>query len=150
MKPVSDKRRAERLANGERFIGSSIAPKPVQPQPSSGYCPIRRKRKVKKVNKKRRVSEWARAYGSKARVEWIKAQPSVASGLGPCVNAHVKNGGAGRKADAKWIVPLTDQEHKELHRVGIDTFEKEHWLELEYFAQKTEADWQAHSQRGES
>lgn len=49
MKPVSDKRRAERLANGERYIGSSIAPKPLQQKQSGSYCPIRRKTKVKKA-----------------------------------------------------------------------------------------------------
>ena len=57
---------------------------------------------IKRVNRKRKASEFARCYGSKARVEWVKQQPSVVSGARPCVNAHVRNGGAGRKADACW------------------------------------------------
>lgn len=97
---------------------------------------------VKKVNPERRKREFARCYGSPSRVQWIAWQPSVVSGLRPCENAHVRNGGTGRKADARWIVPLTPAEHRELHRVGKVTFEYTHGVDLDYLAELTNDDWE--------
>lgn len=89
--------------------------------------------------------EWLRVFGSYDRVEWVTAQPSVASGRGPCVNAHTKNGGAGRKADYIWIVPLTNFEHTaELHQHGQRTFERKYSIDLIQCAVDTEARWQTH------
>lgn len=105
---------------------------------------LKRTGRIKPVNRKRRASEFERAYGSKERVAWIQAQPSVVSGERPCVNAHVRNGGAGRKADAKWIVPLTAQEHENYHIVGKRFFEK--WggnINLDECAAVIEARWQS-------
>ncbi len=61
--------------------------------------------------KKRSVGEFARIYGSQARVRWIKAQPcyacgAVAGGDLAIVNAHTENGGTGRKAEYTTIIPL--------------------------------------------
>lgn len=86
--------------------------------------------------------EFQRVYGGSARCGWIAAQPSVASGRGPCVNAHVRTGGIGRKADARWIVPLTFDEHGELHQHGIKTFERKYKIDLLEEARKTEREWQ--------
>lgn len=48
-----------------------------------------------------------RSYGGKARVEWMKTLPCVACGVvGFSQNAHIKTGGAGRKSDARFCVPL--------------------------------------------
>lgn len=99
---------------------------------------------VAKRNRARRTREFARCYGSSERVEFVKAQPSIVSGERPCVNAHVRNGGMGRKADAKWIVPMTDQEHRELHGWGIVVFETLYMLDLDVEAAKTEAAWQVY------
>jgi len=90
--------------------------------------------------------EWERVYGSKARVEWIQSLPSVASGKGPCVNAHVTpdNGlpsGTGRKADARWIVPLTAVEHHELHQRGELTFQALYGVNLAGKAREIDAEW---------
>lgn len=57
--------------------------------------------------KKRKPSEFARIYGSKKRVEWIKSLRCSSCGVvGYSQNAHTENGGMGRKADHTTIVPL--------------------------------------------
>lgn len=89
--------------------------------------------------------EFARAYGSLDRVEWVRSLPSVASGKRPCVNAHVRTGGMGRKADARWIVPLTWEEHERLHRRGPAWFETTYGIDLDAKAAETEVAWQAYS-----
>jgi hypothetical protein len=80
---------------------------------------------VPRGNPARKAASFARCYGSIARVEFVKALPSVWDGAGPCVNAHVgrKGAGARRKADADQIVPLTDAQHKafDQHRAPFDT-----------------------------
>lgn len=97
--------------------------------------------------KAQKDAEWLRAYGSAERVEWISRQPSVISGKRPCVNAHIKTGGMGRKADCVWIVPLTFDEHNEIHQHGQETFAKKHGIDLEVAAVETEMKWRA--QKGE-
>ena len=65
--------------------------------------------RVRVRNPKRHASNWKRAYGSAARVSWVKDQPCVACGGEPpprCVNAHTRTGGRGRKADAATVIPL--------------------------------------------
>jgi hypothetical protein len=101
---------------------------------------------VRKVNKKRRSAEWTRAYDSPDFVAWIREQPSVVSGKGPCVAAHTENGGMSRKADARSIVPLTDAEHKELHRIGIKSFEAKYGASLAFHAARIWQRWLASTQ----
>ncbi|HSH44398.1 MAG TPA: hypothetical protein VK966_00945 [Longimicrobiales bacterium] len=103
--------------------------------------PPRTRTALPKRNPARRDREWARAYGSEDRVAWVQRQPSVVSGKRPCVNAHVRTGGTGRKADARWIVPLTWEEHEDLHRVGVATFQREHGVDLEAEARRVDAEW---------
>jgi hypothetical protein len=108
---------------------------------------IARKARIKASNPARRKSEWQRCYGSKERVAWVKSRPSVASGKGPCVNAHTRSDGAGRKADACWIVPLTDAEHRELHRIGVASFEARYGINLEFMAAQTAMAYADHLNR---
>jgi hypothetical protein len=61
---------------------------------------------VRKVNRARKVGEWARAYHSKAFVRFTKAAPCAACGRGPCDSAHTITGGMGRKGDWTTIIPL--------------------------------------------
>lgn len=70
--------------------------------------------------KKRTAGEFSRIYGSKARVQWVKSQPCLVCGFGPCENAHVVSGGMGRKADANTIVPLCRDHHWQSHHYGWD------------------------------
>lgn len=105
--------------------------------------PIKTVKKAKSSAKQ--TANWRRAFGSVERVEFVKALPSVASGKGPCVNAHVRTGGTSRKADACWIVPLTDYEHRhELHQHGARWFEAKYSVDLEACAVATEAAWLTH------
>lgn len=68
---------------------------------------IARKEKPKSVNAKRALATFKRVYGSKERVEWVKAQPCCWCGLeGYTQNAHTEGDGGSRKADAKTIAPL--------------------------------------------
>jgi hypothetical protein len=63
------------------------------------------KRKIQKSST-RKAKNWKRAYGSAARVEWVKQQPCVFCGLTPCENAHIETGGMGRKAHYTKVVPM--------------------------------------------
>jgi hypothetical protein len=120
--------------------GFSPCPKPKPKAPAEPKRPVRSRPPAQNV--KRRSKEWLRAYGSIERVLWVKAQPSCVSGLGPCVNAHVRTGGTSRKADACWIVPLTDEEHQRLHSVGREQFEREHGVNLDALAIETQRIWE--------
>lgn len=94
-------------------------------------------------------TEFARKYGSVERIEWMRWQPSIISGQTPCVGAHVKSGGTGRKSDSCWIVPLTDAEHKEMDdQIGKRAFERKYGIDLAVEAQKIEARWQRERSAG--
>lgn len=93
-----------------------------------------------------RDAEWLRAYGSEDRVEWMRAQPSIISGKRPSVNAHTRNGGISRKADANTIVPITDEEHRLVHQHGWSYFGLTP-DQLDEHAAETERRWLAHSTR---
>lgn len=99
---------------------------------------------------KRHAENQLRAFGGSERTEWIKAQPCVVRYCHrPSENAHVapksEAGGAGRKADARWIVPMCRQHHRvELHHIGRETFEKIYGIDLTAAAGRTEARWQNH------
>ncbi len=103
--------------------------------------PVARKTPVKKRNPERRSADFIRTYGSELRCRWMQAQPSIVSGRGPCVNAHIRGDGAGRKADAEWIVPITADEHDELHHIGAAAFEKQYGISLYLAAKHTERQW---------
>ena len=70
---------------------------------------------VRPVNPARKAREFARAYGSQARVEWIKAYGCLVCPRVGSQNAHLPSkSGAGRKGDAKYCVPLCHQCHNDL------------------------------------
>jgi hypothetical protein len=97
-----------------------------------------------KANPVRKAKAFARAYGGERRVRWIQAQPCILCGASPCENAHVKGGGAGRKADARWIVPLCHTHHAQLHTVGQKSFEAAYGdsYDLHHWAQVVDARWE--------
>lgn len=74
----------------------------------SRRSPMKRGGRVRPVNRKRRKSEFARCYHSKARVEWVKSLPCVFCAHRGCSeNAHVwGRSGMGRKGPYTEIVPL--------------------------------------------
>jgi len=87
----------------------------------------------------RKQQEWKRTYHSEAFVRFTRESASVASGekpVGGCVCAHVTPqgelpSGMGRKADARWVVPLSAWEHMELHMRGEQSFENKYGIDLD-------------------
>ncbi len=60
----------------------------------------------------RRAREFARAYGSKARVQFVQSIPCVLCARTPSVNAHIKSqSGMGRKGDYTTIAALCYECH---------------------------------------
>jgi hypothetical protein len=104
--------------------------------------PLGRTTRVKAKNPKRKAAEFARCYGSRARVAFVKALPCCICGGGPCDNAHLGNGGMGRKSDYPNIVPLCRTHHQRLHRIGLDAFEDWYSVTLAHYATWTETLWQ--------
>lgn len=116
-----------------------------------------RKRPIKKSGrvkpKKRSASEFARIYGSKKRVVWVKSLPCavwIAVELfgietrceGPVVNAHTVTGGMGRKADAKTIAPLCHAHHVDYdHYRGLFEDDRARRL-IQMHAAQIDARWQ--------
>jgi hypothetical protein len=77
--------------------------------------PIRRSSKPIPRSRPRKVGpnkarNWKRAYGSKARVEFVKSLPCAACGVvGYSENAHLPpkgEAGTGYKADSRFIAPM--------------------------------------------
>lgn len=102
--------------------------------------------------KPRSTEEFARIYGSQARVDWVKAHPCVFCGRVPCDNAHVTNGGTGRKADARFIIPacsnyesdgqiVTGCHHQMDHGIGKGALARQHDLNLLDEAAKIDLEW---------
>lgn len=105
---------------------------------------IKRKTKLKAGKpikaKKRSASDFARVYGSKARVEFVKSLPCVACNATPSDNAHIKSGGMGRKADYTDIVPLCSKCHTLQHQRGWKALGLS-IHRLQYFAFYTQWQW---------
>jgi hypothetical protein len=111
---------------------------PLSPRTSGDRKPLKR------VNRKRRASEFARCYGSKERVEWVKRQPCIDCGATPSDNAHVEGEGVGRKAHHTRIVPLCRTHHRayDEHREPFDRPEMRE--EVGDLAAWVESRWQHH------
>lgn len=125
---------------------------------------IRRRTKPKKVNRKRKASEFARCYHSRKRVAFVKSLPCIGCGVvGYSENAHVVIDGAGRKADYGQVVPLCGPHytkplvpsllgtalalrgcHNELHQMGRAAWELYRHIDLDEAAARTETAWQSH------
>jgi hypothetical protein len=98
--------------------------------------------------KKRKPSEFARIYGSKARVEWIKGLPCAVNTYGNAAcgdqseNAHTASGGTGRKAGHETIAPLCHYHHRLLHSEGVRSFSEFYDLDLPAIAAATQTRWE--------
>lgn len=112
-----------------------------------GSSTLQRSAPIPRVNRQRKASEFARCYGSRARVAFIRRLPCAACGTTRwgCDNAHTENDGAGRKGDFTTIIPLCSGLngcHATQHRAG--------WLAIGMTAESrrraalaTELAWQA-------
>lgn len=106
----------------------------VKRQQSSRSTGIRQ-RKKKAAAPKRTKEEFNRIYGSKERVEFVKALGCVVctalhplfgvATAGRCQNCHTENGGMGRKASYLTIVPMCSNHHRmyDQHQHPLDQAE---------------------------
>jgi hypothetical protein len=133
---LSPRKEAERKASGEKVIRSTIAGP---------------RKKVKRRNAKRRQTEFARCYGSRARVQFVKAMPccycnaiSPLFGMtaGKSDNAHTENGGMGWKADYTTIVPLCRPHHRRYDEHAAPFHEAVIRTAIQRYAAVVEALWQ--------
>lgn len=90
------------------------------------------------------TSRFERGYGSEERVKWVKSQRCYVTGqagtkLDPIVNSHVKTRGAG--GGPEYIVPMLLSLEKELHNIGIESFQLKHGVNLWQLAKLCEARW---------
>jgi hypothetical protein len=121
--------------------------------------PLVRKTRIPPVNRKRRVSKFARTYHSKARVRFVKSLPCAACGIvGYSENAHVLgNDGMSRKGHYTTIAPLCrtfvrSGRHQSCHS-WFDIFPKSFATAHPSFnparaAAETEQAWQAFLREG--
>lgn len=125
---------------------------------------VAKRKPVKPRNAKRRESEFARAYHSRARVRWVKSLSCIVCGinakvaaiLGLCTkarvsdNAHTETGGMGRKAGYQTIVPLCREHHRayDEHLHPFASEKNREWAKRK--AAEVEAAWQKFGARGGS
>lgn len=116
--------------------------------------PLNRYARTSAQNRKRRAAEWERAYGSKARVEFVKALPCCVCGSRYGVqNAHVGShveAGMGRRGDADTVAPLCLDCHA-AQEGRTAAFEAARGLPAGFLARaaaETEASWQRHLASG--
>ena len=147
MNRVSVKRRSRtKLRHNSTFAQKDSAER-VVPRDSAAKKQLARKA-LPKTNAARRRKEWARAYGSKERVAFVKSLPCATCHATEGIeNAHIRTGGKGRKADYVAIVPLCRSNsygegcHNYLHRVGRASFEWAWGIDLDAAAAATEKAW---------
>jgi hypothetical protein len=98
----------------------------------------------KKFNPQRRKKLFERNYGGKERVEWIKSHRCSVTGLpgtthDPIVASHVKSRGAG--GGAEYVIPMLLSLEKQLHSVGISSFQELHDVDLYFLAELWDTRW---------
>ncbi len=108
------------------------APKPA-PRPKKQPRQPQRSTRPKRVNAKRKQSEFERCYHSRERVLFVKNFGCVyctalspffgVQTLGKCHNAHTANEGRGRKGHYTTIIPLCPEHHRRFdeYRFPFDT-----------------------------
>ena len=94
----------------------------------------------------RQADDFTRIYGSKERAAWVRAQNCIVPYcFQPPENAHIRTDGVGRKADARYIVPLCAGHHwlrkDSLHALNRRLFEEHHRIDLDHCAAETEGHW---------
>ena len=99
-----------------------------------------------------RNREWKRVYHSEERVLWIKGRACDLCGRAPTWqfpsdNAHVTNGGTGRKADYVWIISACSVPggcHWQLdHGMGKKAMERKYNVDLKELARSVNEAWES-------
>jgi hypothetical protein len=110
--------------------------------------PLKRGGQPKRVNPKRKATNWRNAYGSRERCVFVQSLPCLVPFCGntPSENAHIESGGMGRKAHYTKVVPLCSSHHQYAHQHGITTFLAHFFIigTLADHAAKTERLWLHH------
>jgi hypothetical protein len=105
--------------------------------------PKESKPRTKLKAKKRKPSEYARVYGSKARVEWVKTQPCMICGYRQDIDGHhIETEGTSRKGHYTKIVALCRLHHLQWHQLGRGSFNP--GIDFAQHAANLEAKWQYH------
>ena len=159
---ISDKPRATDLALAR---GGVSAKDGVIPPRQPARSPLQQTPRTRKPRSKK---ETERVYGSPQFRAWLYDQPCAVCGWKPdgweyTEACHAKTGGMARKSDAELLFPgcpprvdyraSTAAEmsiegcHREMHRIGVKSFEKKHGVKLLDLAAKTWAAWLAVSER---
>ena len=117
----------------------STAPRRSQSAPARG-------KRINAVNAQRRAAEFARCFGSDARVKWMKAKPCLVCGRTPSENAHTHTAGMSYRADVCHIVPLCADHHRtgpdSFHELGsANAFDARHGTDLFAAAARLAAEW---------
>lgn len=105
--------------------------------------PIKRGKPPKRVNAKRKASEFERAYHSHERVGFVQGMECVGCRsrgvrqMTRSANAHTANGGMGRKAAYEYIIPLCHECHTLQHQIGAGSFAIRFNIDLKTCAAKT-------------
>lgn len=77
---------------------------------------------------------------------WIRSLPSAVSGRTGCEAAHTgDDGGMSQKASDYSCIPLTREEHEELHRSGRVEFERAHQVDIAALVKRLNHDWFAYA-----
>jgi hypothetical protein len=102
---------------------------------------LERKVPLKKRNPERRAKRFEQQFGSVAFVKWVNLQECIIPGCGgwPCEAAHVTSRGAGGTAED--VIPLCAAHHREQHTRGVETFAREHDVDLRALAEWTQTRW---------
>lgn len=80
---------------------------------------MKRGKGIKPRNAKRRTSEFARCYRSKAYIAHVRSMPCYACGkAGETDSAHGETGGMGYKAGWESLLPLCRRCHTRQHQSG--------------------------------
>jgi hypothetical protein len=91
---------------------------------------------MKRRRKRNHVSEFHRSYGCAERVEWVRNLPCTFCGRSPSENAHVTNGGTGRKADADKVIPACADYSEDGQKVRGCHFQMDHGIGKGAMAEK--------------
>ena len=96
---------------------------------------------------KRKASEFARCYHSKARVAFVASLPCACGcSRSPCENAHTLTGGVGRKGHYLTIIPLFPECHRKQHEGGWEAIGMTR-AAAQLYGGYVEFRWQAHRAR---
>ena len=79
-----------------------------------------------------------KTYRNKKYLAWVKSLPSVVSGKPADDAHHIKGygmGGMGLKAPDWAVIPLTREEHTELHSIGRFQWEQEYGNQWRFVAE---------------